>query len=627
VADLQPLSLFLFNTVPTGYQLVVAFFHFMKKFVFISGLLTAIAGYSLFSCNQVPIAPEKAIAQTLSLQVDSFAADKNKLLAAVESGSMSEKALQQQFLHLRLSYKKFEWASEYFTPAISRFVNGPPVQEVEMASGQVFEPAGLQVIESYLFPKYDVHQKKELIRQLKLLQAGCNKYKTYFDNIDIFDWQVFDAAKLEVFRILSLGITGFDNPLTQKSMAESAVSLTSMKAALAYYEDKVGAENLPAQFDSATHYLTRNADFNSFNRAEFITAYGNPLTISMSDLERKLNIRITRYNRLLNQDAKTLFDTNAFNVNAYAPDQTSFISEKKIALGRVLFADPMLSGNGSRSCQSCHQPAKAFTDGLVANNMFSSKKLLKRNTPTLINAAFQPSQFYDLRVKTLEDQAISVVQNKDEMHGSMKLAVVRLWQNKSYRQLFENAFPKPGRMGIDTLEVMNAIGSYVRSLVGLNSRFDEYMRGKKSAMDQQEISGFNLFMGKAKCATCHYMPLFNGSFPPRYMIVESEIIGVPQSIAKTAIDEDMGRYSQLKIEAFKHAFKIPTVRDASRTAPYMHNGVFKTLPQVMDFYNKGGGAGLGYKVENQTLPTDKLNLTNKESDDIMAFIKALDSKL
>jgi len=194
----------------------------------------------------------------------------------------------------------------------------------------------------------------------------------------------------------------------------------------------------------------------------------------------------------------------------------------------------------------------------------------------------------------------------------MIVAAQRLWQNKSYRELFSEAFPQKNRTGIDTLEVMSAIGSYVRSLVALNSRFDEYMQGNKAAMNQQELNGFNLFMGKARCATCHYMPLFNGSFPPQYSIIESEVIGVPKTIQQTAIDTDMGRYNILKTPAFKHAFKITTVRNAARTAPYMHNGVFTTLEQVIDFYNKGGGAGLGYKVDNQTLAADKLNLSKKE---------------
>src|SRR6202007_665312 len=109
----------------------------------------------------------------------------------------------------------------------------------------------------------------------------------------------------------------------------------------------------------------------------------------------------------------------------------------------------------------------------------------------LINAALQPSQFYDLRVKTLEDQSNSVVKNKDEMHGSMTTAAKRLWQNPEYRKLFSDAFPKKSRNSIDTLEIMNVIGAYVRTLVSLNSRFDQYMRGNKAAMNQQEINGFN----------------------------------------------------------------------------------------------------------------------------------------
>ncbi|SHM83182.1 cytochrome-c peroxidase [Mucilaginibacter sp. OK098] len=598
----------------------------MRKFIFIPLLIFAITGYTFYACKPINATPEKVIAQTLLTQIDSFSAVKNKLLITAQSGRVNEKELQHQFLQLRLAYKKFEWAAEYFNPAVARFVNGPPVQEVEMVSGQVFEPAGLQVIEGLLFPKYNIDNKKELTRQLALLQDGCDKFKTYYANIDILDWQVFDAAKLEVFRILALGLTGFDNPFTLKSMQEAVVSLAGVKEALAWYEGKVGDENLPGEIDAATHYLKNNTNFNAFDRAAFITQFGNPITTSITNLEQKLKIQITRYNRLLNQDAKTLFDRDAFNVNAYAPDPESFSTEKKVALGRVLFADPILSGDNKRSCQSCHQPEKAFTDGMVKNTMIGSKQLLRRNTPTLINAALQASQFYDLRAKTLEDQAISVVQNKEEMHGSMAVAVNGLWQNKGYRALFSAAFQKKNRTGIDTLEVMNALGSYVRSLTLLNSRFDEYMRGNKTAMNQQEINGFNLFMGKAKCATCHYMPLFNGSFPPRYVLIESEVIGVPQTTTKAAIDTDMGRYNQLKINAFKHAFKITTVRNAARTAPYMHNGVFTTLQQVMDFYNKGGGAGLGYKVDNQTLAADKLNLTDKESAEVIAFIKSLDSK-
>lgn len=600
----------------------------MKRIAFILIVLISIAGYALFSSGEEKQTPEKAIEQTLLIQVNDFSAFLNdKLQPAVESSKPDEKQLQQLFLQARLRYKKLEWAAEYFDPATTRAVNGAPVPEVEMGSMQVFEPAGLQVIEGYLFPKYDASHKKDMQQQFRILQNGCNKYKTYFGNIDIFDWQVFDAAKLEVFRILTLGIAGFDDPLTQKSMTESAESLQSLKVVMSHYgAGDPRAKQLTLQLDAAIGYLKKNTSFNAFDRAEFITGYGNPITRSITQLEQHLKIHVIRYNRLLRQDAETLFDPDAFDVNAYTADATSATTAKKIELGKILFSDPILSGAGTRSCRSCHQPEKAFADGLAKNTIIGSKQSLRRNTPTLLNAALQPSQFYDLRANTLEDQVSNVVQNKDEMHGSLADAAKRLWQNKTYRQLFTGAYPVKARTGIDTLEVRSALGVYVRSLTALNSRFDAYMRGNKLAMNRGEINGFNLFMGKAKCGTCHYMPLFNGTFPPRFIKMESEVIGVPSSAKAHVIDGDRGRYDIVQTPSFKNAFKVTTVRNASRTTPYMHNGVFTTLEQVMDFYNKGGGTGLGMKIDNQTLPFDKLNLTTKESHNIIAFIKSLDSK-
>jgi cytochrome c peroxidase len=585
------------------------------------GLL--VTGAVWFSCTQPVTPPEKVIAQQLSAQVDSFALLCKQLQAAADNPTKDSTAsarLQRLFVAARRSYKRFEWAAEYFDPSAARAVNGPPVREVER-SGVVFQPSGLQLIETLLFPSVDTTRRAELDRQIAILLNASERYKSHFANIEILEGQVFDAAKLEVFRIMTLGITGFDNPLTLQSSAESAAALESLQAVLANYQ-----QSPTDQFAAATRYLSTHPDFNSLDRAAFITAYANPLTAAINDQQTALNIHVIRYNRLLNQDAKTLFDTAAFNVNAYSPDPASFISGPKIVLGQKLFTDPALSATGTRSCQSCHQPGKAFTDGLVRNTVLGGTDRLPRNTPTLINAALQPAQFYDMRVATLEDQSLMVVQNDAEMHGSMKLSVQRLWQDTAYRRLFSAAFPKKDRNGIDTLEVMNAIGSYVRSLVALDSRFDQYMRGNANALSANEVAGFNLFMGKARCGTCHYMPLFNGALPPRFVKVDAEIIGVPQTAAGKALDADPGRYAIVPDSSYRHAFKTPTVRNAARTAPYMHNGVFATLEEVVDFYDKGGGAGLGLKVDNQTLPFDKLHLTAQESRDLVAFIKSLDSR-
>ena len=144
-------------------------------------------------------------------------------------------------------------------------------------------------------------------------------------------------------------------------------------------------------------------------------------------------------------------------------------------------------------------------------------------------------------------------------------------------------------------------------------------------MNAAEINGFNLFMGKAKCATCHYVPLFNGSKPPTYYYQESEVIGVPATAdtLHPLLDSDSGRIHTLNLDFFNHAFKTPTLRNIALTAPYMHNGVYKTLEEVIDFYDKGGGQGLGLSLPNQTLPADKLQLTKTEKKNLKAFLLTL----
>jgi len=345
---------------------------------FIAAVVFVLFGLALLSCKKTKEVPEKAIAKTLVIQIDSFAVLLRQSQHALKSARASEKQLQQLFLQTRLSYKKFEWAAEYFTPNITRFVNGPPVPEVEVRGGMVLAPEGLQVIEGYLFPRYDPSKKKEILQQLALLQIDCSRYKVYFNNIDLLNWQIFDAAKLEVFRVLTLGITGFDNPLTLKSMQEAEVSLESLRTVSTYYPDKKNSTDLADKINAANLYLRKHPNFNTFDRAAFITGYGNQITIEMTRLQDQLKIPVIKYNRLLRQDAKTLFDKDAFDVNAYAPGPGYFQTAKRIALGKKLFSDPMLSGIQSRSCASCHQPEKAFTDGLIKNTSISDGKTLLR---------------------------------------------------------------------------------------------------------------------------------------------------------------------------------------------------------------------------------------------------------
>jgi cytochrome c peroxidase len=152
------------------------------------------------------------------------------------------------------------------------------------------------------------------------------------------------------------------------------------------------------------------------------------------------------------------------------------------------------------------------------------------------------------------------------------------------------------------------------------------MQGGEAALTAAEIKGFNLFMGKAQCGTCHFAPLFNGLTPPFYDRTEFEVLGATRTddLEKPEPDSDMGRYPLFPMDYYKQAFKTPTVRNAAATAPYMHNGAFKTLEAVIGFYNKGGAAGLKLPIDNQTLSPLPLHLTPEETAGIVSFIYTLD---
>jgi cytochrome c peroxidase len=583
--------------------------------------LLAISACCLFAFRDV--SPEQAIQRRLIMQADSLVAAV-QLLQQVPANPAYIRALQAQFRQTRLAYKRLEWAAEYFDPLTTRQVNGPPVPETEL-SGQVIQPDGFQVIEQLLFPRFVPSSKKQLADLLERLAANAAEYQAYLGHAQLQGWQIIDAVKLEVFRVETLGLNRFDDPLAGNCFTESAEALNSTQTVMRYYTP-ASDKQLNTCFQRAINYLLRPVTFNSFNRAAFLTQYANPLTTAITNLRKQLAMPDIRYNRLLNQDAATLFDRAAFNRNAYIDNPGDSATIQKIVLGKKLFFDPLLSGTMTRSCASCHEPEKAFTDGLPKNTDLTGKKKIARNTPTLINAALQAAQFYDMRAASLEDQIVDVVRNRDEMHGNMQLSTQKFWRDTAYRRLFATAFPAENRHLIDTLEVMNALAGYIRSLTALSSRFDIYMQGKRTALTPAEVNGFNLFMGKARCATCHYLPLFNGTLPPRYMQLDAEVIGVPQTRTGKRIDPDPGLYTFVP-EAFnRHAFKTTTVRNANQTAPYMHNGVFRTLKEVIDFYDKGGGAGLGIKIDNQTLATDQLHLTVKEKKELVAFIKSLDNR-
>ncbi len=248
----------------------------------------------------------------------------------------------------------------------------------------------------------------------------------------------------------------------------------------------------------------------------------------------------------------------------------------------------------------------------------------------LINTVFAHSFFYDFRVKNLEDQIDHVVFNPLEFSTDYKEIVKKVFLISEYKDLFRDAFPEMYDQQVESGYILKmALASYVASLSSFNSPFDKYMRSEinEQQIDSSVLKGYNLFMGKAGCGTCHFAPSFGGIVPPQYKESESEVLGVPASSAANVLDADSGRYQSGwpwdNDPWFLHHFKTPGIRNVALTAPYMHNGIYDSLEEVMDFYNFGGGTGMGMLVDNQTLPEDSLHLSEVEMQAIISFMEAL----
>lgn len=289
-------------------------------------------------------------------------------------------------------------------------------------------------------------------------------------------------------------------------------------------------------------------------------------------------------------------------------------SPERIELGRLLYFDPVLSGDNTVACASCHHPSFGFTDNRpVAKGV--GGKLGGRSAPTVWNAAFYKEQFWDGRAKFLEDQAKGPIQNPVEMNEDPVKLLDELRAIPEYVRLFDAAFGGGGQ-AVTMDNIASAIATFERTLVSARSPFDRYAAGETSALSASARRGLDLFRSvSTRCFECHGMPTFAN---PDY-----KVLGVPSREDPKKIDPDTGRAQVTPGRAYEHAFKVPTLRNVAKTAPYMHNGVFATLDEVLDFYSKGGGLGHGYAVDNIDDKVRTFDLSADEKADLIGFLNAL----
>ncbi len=514
----------------------------------------------------------------------------------------------------RLQYKKISFFLDYFYPQQGKLFNAPAKREVEEPYMEYEEPVSFQQMEAVLYGPAPQKNKAVLQNLVLVLDESAAGLKAVYFGFNATNAQIAESLHLELIRIMSLYIAGYDAPELKTGIVESRSSLESVSYMADLVFQPVNAE--ARLFDSIAIQairFTRFSDFDHFDRLHFLTQYALPLEEQLNRCIKIYGLQLSTVPSL-NYNAKNLF-AGEFNYDGIKS------SETLVALGRQLFFEKSLSGNNSRSCASCHQPEKYFTDQKIANEKINSTTPLRRNTPTLLYVSYQSAQFWDGRAATLSEQISDVLTNPDEMNSSIPKIKRRLSENAVYHSSF------PDSVNLEKIEA--ALSAYLHTLQPMNSLFDRYIAGDQQALTNAQKNGFNLFMGKARCGSCHFAPVFNGTTPPFYNRSEYEILGVPAlgpSATYTA-DKDLGRYEHYPISLYKRAFKTPTIRNTEKTGPYMHNGRFNSLNQVLDFYNRGGGAGLGLSSPEQTLSAKPLHLSKDEISAIIGFLGALTDNL
>ena len=319
------------------------------------------------------------------------------------------------------------------------------------------------------------------------------------------------------------------------------------------------------------------------------------------------------------------------------------LTRAKIELGRKLFFDRRLSINDTLSCATCHIPEQGFTNNELRTPVGVEGRSVLRNSPTLYNVAYQEHVFLDGREISLENQVWQPMTARNEMAApSIGYVIRKVRRMRDYEALFEQAFE--GR-GPDILTIGQALASYQRTLLAADSPFDRwYFGGRADAVDESVKRGFALFSGKAQCVVCHRVQDNHALFidhqfhntglgyaasvgektpdTTRVQLAPGVFAELPQAaidaVTQQRLPNDLGLYRITESPDDRWKFRTQTLRNVSLTAPYMHNGRFDTLREVIDFYDRGG-------VPNELLSPliRPLELTEKEKQDLEAFLHSL----
>jgi cytochrome c peroxidase len=296
---------------------------------------------------------------------------------------------------------------------------------------------------------------------------------------------------------------------------------------------------------------------------------------------------------------KTYFSVEFISVPAPQDNPTT---SDKAELGRKLFFDKRLSLDGTIACASCHDPRKAFTDQLTTSRGINGQ-VTERNSPSLLNSGFLKTAMFDAHLQTLEIQVIVPIQEKTEMGHNMKVLIPQLRAIPEYQAAAKKIFNRD----FDAFVLTRSISAFERTLVSMNSKYDQYMRGDKDALSRDEKAGLKLFAEKLYCTQCHPAPYFT--------TFEAENNGLYQDYEPIV---DKGRFRIHLDSNDIGKFKVPSLRNIELTFPYMHDGSMKTLNDVIAHYSKGGKK---HPKQNKFIVPFALN--EGEQKQLIAFLRSL----
>lgn len=565
------------------------------------------------------------------------------IISKSDINSVNQKELiKNHILNVRMNLKANDFWFRYLEPVSYKKINGPLPVEWETEVFEKFEKpyrregAGFTLALGYL---EDENCSKDSL--IELIQESISATHVFESDSIESKMQSFDhfylCNRLFLLNLASIYTTGFECPVEEGVIPElKAMVSANLDIYLAFnksFPDKKLADNYLSLYNELIVFLNNQSDDPKlFDHFTFIKNFVNPLFSINQNLILDYDVKSRSFvDYTLNKKCNSIFDKSIYygqnTKGIYANISDQSLLDEIDHIGKLLFYDPILSGNNQRSCASCHKSENYFTDNNVpASLQFNQHDLLNRNTPSLINSTFNHLIMMDGKHLSLQEQAKAVICNPIEMGGEEKEILDKVISCKEYKVAFEKFLKyTPNRKEITFDHIVSALTVYYGKFSLFDAPFDHAMNNKEPVSLSVQ-NGFNLFMSKAQCATCHFVPQFNGVKPP-FVSSEFEVLGVPNLSDPESLDADSGRYYINPASEMLFAFRTGSIRNAEYTQPYMHNGIYKNLDEVIEFYNVGGGVGKGLNVNNQTLSGDSLHLTDAEKSDLIAFIKSLNEEI